>query len=355
MFNDAYKQKIMNQKPSAELLARTKQEIVANMESKKKRPRFRRMIAATAAAAVFVVAVFGLMSWNPQTRNAFAIAMLEIEVDDEVPVAINLSDLIGTDAENMIIPMIPHGINDTNRPVSIWEHWLVFPVNLEFTGTNIDSVLYSVENGSFIDGSHTGPYISLLGREVHTGAMGSDFPLQFAVPYLNPPSEVIFTAVATFHDGSREERVMILDIEQVIALSGITLEEMPHAAPPQTGDADGYTIAQIQVALQMQFLRGDWGESWPQVISAERVARDRDYVRLEGLGPDAPPIDLTNSVRYRVEVRFRQSPEAFTAWEELYRDWEANPFRRDGEYTILASYYYFHDVNGKPVQTFVGS
>ena len=43
------------------------------------------------------------------------------------------------------------------------------------------------------------------------------------------------------------------------------------------------------------------------------------------------------------------------AWEGLYRDFEPNPFRRDGDYTIMTSYFYFHDVNGEPVQTFVAS
>ena len=386
MFNDEYTQKIMNQKPSAQLIERTKQEILANSGAKVKRPLFQKMIAA--AAAVFIIAAVGLIAWNPQPANAFTFALTMsdadidnfdydvptttlimeedsidndvttaiLEADSDVPVIAKLSDLIGNVSENFVVPMLPYGVGDTNRPISIWEHWLVFPINFEFTGTNVDRVLYSIENGSFVDGSPIGDFISLLGREINTSAMGSDFPLHFAVPYLNPPKSVIFTAIATFNDGSQEERIIVLDIENVIALSGIILEEMPGQVTPYAGDSSGYTITQIQVALQMQFLRGDWGESWPQVISAERVERDRDYIRFEGTPPDTPerpPIDLTNSVRYRVAVRFRQSQEDFMVWEELYRDFEPNPFRRDGDYTIMTGYFYFHDVNGEPVQTFV--
>ena len=401
MFDDEYTQKIKNQKPSAQLLERTKQEILANSEAKMKRPMFQKMVAA--AAAMFIVAAIGLIAWNPQPANAFTFTLsiaemdmdgvdsedssdidvpdndaptnIEAEVDDtdnvdndeptaildvdsDVPVIATLSDLIGNNTENIVVPMLPYGVGGANRPISVWEHWLVFPINLEFTGTNIDRVLYSIENGSFVDGSPTGSFISLLGREVNTGTMGSDFPLHFAVPYLNPPKSVVFTATATFRDGSQEERVVVLDIENVIALSGITPEELPSGTLPQAETGSGYTLTQIQVALQMQFLRGDWGESWPQVISAERVERDRDYIRFEDITPDMPerpPVDLTNSVRYRVAVRFRQSAEDFRIWEELYRDFEPNPFRRDGNYTIMTSYFYFHDVNGEPVQTFVAS
>lgn len=126
-------------------------------------------------------------------------------------------------------------------------------------------------------------------------------------------------------------------------------EEYAGSADP----AETYTVEQLQAALQVQFMVGNWGEGNPQVIAAQRVERDRDYIRLEGAGPDAPPIDLTNSARYRVEIRFRQSLEEYAAWADMFLCIETNPFRRDGDYTILTEYYYFNDVNGVPELAFV--
>jgi len=114
-----------------------------------------------------------------------------------------------------------------------------------------------------------------------------------------------------------------------------------------------YTTEQIQAALQDQFMVGGWGEGNPQVIAVQRVTRDRDYIRPEAHGPDGQPIDLTNAARYRVETRFRQSLEDYTFWAELYAEMEFNPFRRDGDYTILTDYFYFNDVDGEPVLAFV--
>ena len=85
-----------------------------------------------------------------------------------------------------------------------------------------------------------------------------------------------------------------------------------------------------------------------------RVERNRDYIYLESHGPDALPIDLTNASRYRVEVRFRQPIEEYNELAELYRNHpEYNPFRRDGDFTILTDYFYFNDVNGTPELAFV--
>jgi len=114
---------------------------------------------------------------------------------------------------------------------------------------------------------------------------------------------------------------------------------------PEPESATTFTIEQIQAALQPQFQVGDWGEGNPQVISAEWVERDIDSFYWESAGSY---VDLSNSVRYRVAVRFRQSMEDYTAWSNIWVDFEPNPFSRDGDYTILTEYYYFHDVNGTP-------
>jgi hypothetical protein len=120
-----------------------------------------------------------------------------------------------------------------------------------------------------------------------------------------------------------------------------------------TSDPD-FTIEQIQTALQSQFQMNDWGEGNPQVISVERVERDRDSMTFEG-DPNAAPIDLSNSYRYRVAVRFKQSLEAYNMWFDIYSSFETNPYSRDGDYTILTDYYYFNNVNGIPVLVFVMS
>ena len=147
-----------------------------------------------------------------------------------------------------------------------------------------------------------------------------------------------------------------------------TLELTPYAVPEEdeteldlqeeieeetanSSQSETYTIEQIQAVLQQgQFMVGDWGEGNPQVISVQRVEREQDYIFFE---PGATYIDLTNASRYRVEIRFRQSLEDYTMWSEIWQDMESNPFRRDGDYTIVTDYYYFNDVNGEPENAFV--
>jgi len=121
-------------------------------------------------------------------------------------------------------------------------------------------------------------------------------------------------------------------------------ETTPDLPAPQEPPAT-YTIEQIQVALEPQFSMGDWGEGSPQVISAERLARDRDSIWFEPSGSD---VDLSNAFRYRVAIRFKQSLEGYHQASYGWPDSIPNPFSRDGDYTILTSYYYFNDVNGTP-------
>ena len=117
----------------------------------------------------------------------------------------------------------------------------------------------------------------------------------------------------------------------------------------QTGS---YTIEQIQQVLENSgaFNVGDFGEGNPIVISAEQVERDRDSINHEASGQ---VFDLTNSIRYKVELKFRQSLEEFNLWYEIYKGADFNPFKRDGDYTILTEHYYFHDVDGEPKLAFL--
>jgi len=119
-------------------------------------------------------------------------------------------------------------------------------------------------------------------------------------------------------------------------------EDVPDEAQEVAGT---YTIEQIQTALKPQFQVGGWGEGNRQVISVQRVEREVDSFFWEGAGIY---VDLSDTVRYRVTVRFRQSIEDYTMWSDIWADAEINPFSRDGEYTTLTGYYHFHDVNGNP-------
>jgi len=141
------------------------------------------------------------------------------------------------------------------------------------------------------------------------------------------------------------------------------LTELPYEneEPQNNGDSDTaqettYTIEQIQIALEPQFMVGSWSEELPQVISVERVERDRDGWRPEGAGPGPYTVDLTNSVRYRVTLRFQPYPEDFDHWDYSIAFWaESGEYyvRRDGDFIILTEYYYFNDINGEPELAFV--
>jgi hypothetical protein len=118
-----------------------------------------------------------------------------------------------------------------------------------------------------------------------------------------------------------------------------------------------YTIEQIQAALEnypRTFMMGIfYGRISPQVISAEMVERDRDYIRpYEG---SEERIDLTNSERYRVEIRFLMCYEEYNEWWTSLDEcpYSVTP-RWDGEYIIISHYYFFNDLNGDPVLAHIG-
>lgn len=128
----------------------------------------------------------------------------------------------------------------------------------------------------------------------------------------------------------------------------VAQDDAEHPSESVSTPPESFTIEQIQVALEPEFQVGAWGDDghgFPQVISAERVAHERGNVWIE---PFAEYVDFTDSVCYRVTLRYRESIEIFNeraySWPEDF----PNPFSRDGDYTILISYYYFHDVNGNP-------
>ena len=112
--------------------------------------------------------------------------------------------------------------------------------------------------------------------------------------------------------------------------------------------SSNYTLEQIQIALEPQFHVGDWGEGSPQVISAREVERDRDSFWFEGAGEE---IDISESVRYEVAIRYKQSIEDYNLWLSIIADHPEidNPYIRDGDYTIMTSFFYFNDENGTPV------
>ena len=82
-----------------------------------------------------------------------------------------------------------------------------------------------------------------------------------------------------------------IDMEDPIEhISGVPEDE------PNQVTAPDYSVEQIQDALRTQFMLGDWGEGNPQVISAQRVPRDRDSMWYE---PSGITIDLSNAVAVR--------------------------------------------------------
>ena len=110
-----------------------------------------------------------------------------------------------------------------------------------------------------------------------------------------------------------------------------------------------YTIEQIQIALEQQFLVNGYVD--PQVISAQRVVREIDGFWWESA---QEYLDISNSARYRVEVRHSQSLEEYNIWAEIYANSNLpSPFRRDGDYTITTWHYHFNDENGTPILTHV--
>ena len=99
-----------------------------------------------------------------------------------------------------------------------------------------------------------------------------------------------------------------------------------------------YTQEQIEAALEPQFQIG-MGES--TFISAQRVERDRDSMILDS---SPTPIDLSESVRYRVtyEIRIPLDETDFRISDE---------YRIENGYIIytVIDYFYFNDENGTPV------
>lgn len=117
-------------------------------------------------------------------------------------------------------------------------------------------------------------------------------------------------------------------------------------------EPDTYTLEQIEAALQPQFMSSAYGERNPQVVSVKEVERDRDTIKLDS-DLDVPAIDLTNSLRYKVEFIFDQPETEFMIWEELNRDVENKPYRREGDRTVMTEHYYFNDEDGEPILAFI--
>gem|GEM_PF-2202078 len=115
-----------------------------------------------------------------------------------------------------------------------------------------------------------------------------------------------------------------------------------------------YTIEQIQTALEAQFRANALGGRSPQIVAYEQVARDRDSIQIESAEGGTQTVDLSNSRRYKVEIRFEQPVDEFNIWEEINRNVEDKPYRRDGRgHTILTDYFYFNDEEGVPVLAFI--
>jgi len=156
-----------------------------------------------------------------------------------------------------------------------------------------------------------------------------------------------------YQGGAGEELSNTPSYNEANGESGLTCSPLDEEDDNQNKvQDDTFSVEQIYNALEKggAFNLFDFGEGNPQVIYVEKVERDRDSITHEGSGQ---VFDLTNSKRYKVEIQYRQSIEDFNVWVELYKDFEFNPFRREGDYTILTEFYYFNDVDGEPELAFI--
>ncbi|MDR0248505.1 MAG: hypothetical protein LBI44_02420 [Oscillospiraceae bacterium] len=116
------------------------------------------------------------------------------------------------------------------------------------------------------------------------------------------------------------------------------------------GREETYTREQILFALRDQLIANGWDPDTSLVVSAQKTERDKDSFYWESAGET---VDLSQSARYLVEVRIVQSEDEYAVLEEIYKDAETNPFRREGDYTFVTDYYYFNDADGEPRLAYV--
>ncbi|MCL2827606.1 MAG: hypothetical protein FWD99_02600 [Oscillospiraceae bacterium] len=238
---------------------------------------------------------------------------------------------------------------DPGTPLSIYE-FEISPPHLEINADNTTSALFwSTSMDGILVQTGTNAYRI---ADIASISEGEKWNPEDVLLQYDPTTELLRYTVWNEHSELNIHhyftRAATLDATDETTLDAPEPAPTPTPTPASiSAPPAAYTIAQIQTALEPQFQIGYWGEVPPQVVSAQRVAREGDTMWFE---PGGAYIDISNSVRYRVEIRFWEFPEEYTERASWWADTdEPSPFHRDGDYTILTQYYHFNDENGNPV------
>lgn len=212
----------------------------APQKRKKKRPVLRSLAALATAAAIFAVAVWGNMLLNP--KNTFTVNAYAMEANAEGKVELHSFDLV-------------------NQP-EIWSGYatdstLFINVGLNCEGENVESVAFSVDNGTFaklnIDETKFAPsqsssllyinkdekiplsYLDFVpeGNEIviHENEL-SDHLLVFWGKEIenikNLPDKIDIMATVTFVDGKTKQQTITIDLsgEGVYSLLNVAEEKI---------------------------------------------------------------------------------------------------------------------------------
>lgn len=239
MFKDEYQKEISAIKPSRELIESTKSKVKAEMQSKRRRPFLRPLIAmATAAAVLALVLVGNLMLPTEQSGNSFMLVAYAAEQQEDGTIATQQRlDFNQLDTQSLM--MGADGVFAADGTV-LGAH-IYKGIAFRVEGENIVSVTLSVNEGHFgairtdnytywhverLGATHMaswqeiaaddafiwGTYLDgVVGREWsgEPGRSGGIVTLN-GEPLRFP--NVTITAIVTFEDGEVQEKTIPLDM-----------------------------------------------------------------------------------------------------------------------------------------------
>ena len=124
-------------------------------------------------------------------------------------------------------------------------------------------------------------------------------------------------------------------------------DEALYGLVSQAVSESSFTIEQLQRAMYPQWNFGGEPDVLDhQIISAQQVERESDYVWFE---PAGEYVDASNAVRYRMEVRHK---DFRIEWHDLGNS-QVYPEEIIGDYIVSVMYNYFVVENGEPELLFV--
>ena len=208
---------------------------ILEMTNKPKKTVWKAAVAFTTMAAVLCLFVFGALpqlgGGGGSQGNSFVLQAFAMEVQTSEPLTINLSDLIDDTNRNEIIVVTVDAAalqvrGSGDNPFTLHDNVAVLRIDLRSWGTNIESVEYFVDDGFFVDGRFHPEMggVEILGSEIIISGneLGDDFSLNFGMrlPDLHS-DQITVSATSTFIDGSQEERIIIIEIAEIEAATGI--------------------------------------------------------------------------------------------------------------------------------------